>query len=855
MPVVVARIDPVVFMGNDFTAHAATVRAAQRAVGTEVAATAWVNIDDLPRVGINGDQLHLSAAGQLRLGWRMARAYMRLLTDAGVLADVSIGPSGQSVRRDLAEEVLHGVLGRAWEPTLSLDNSGDWSFAYERRSDLGRLDGFLEVSGDLQTWQHAEQATLAAVEPLAGGFERMHHVFSRTGSEPIFVRMKVADTRTLPEFTFAEVRDLYARMVRGWAQNLNQAGTAWHTPESTFEAVTRKVFSLGAWFSRPGRAAIVTVDGDEVDLATPLIRALRHGTDPDHPNRWSRGTWQWDPIIVDAPLIGLAAWALHQGWLADPANLDAPWEQLSPVDRSRINGFLSAMPSHHTYFNNWNLFISLNHISRKALAANGIGEFGGYSQAVINDKMRVIRNMHRGAGWHTDNVNNDVYDDYNSLVLLSFQMLQFILEPDTPEAETVLPASRGRGREDVLREVAEWVASQRWFFDDAGAHIEFGRSTAYKYARLLSVLLAYYLEHYHNAVPGGWNYGFSIFPEDRLSTGQLRAMVRLHLNHYLRNEAVAPDTFRIGRGQTPDSGPQTDEPYIAAGSVYWAQHVFAVLWMLDADDPLWTTPEEPLPAAKGDFERWMHVPGFLLRGRSETAGHVELINVGNWIPFISPDDYNRYINKYNKFSYSSRLGWATRSGTLLDQCLLLNNAIRVQAEGDYYRPSDWPENVQGVARSVADLDGRRVSTLMFFSGDAQIRVHRVTGTAGYQLRDGGYALGRYASESPIIQTGADWVYLESSRGAVMLQRLLEFNEIQTISGIGNHSRDPAWHVPFARTNSAAGSPFYAGVLTQGSAFPFDPGTVMDQIHSVEPLAEGIRIVFADGLELWAPFLP
>ncbi|MCD8481897.1 MAG: DUF2264 domain-containing protein, partial [Verrucomicrobia bacterium] len=307
-------------------------------------------------------------------------------------------------------------------------------------------------------------------------------------------------------------------------------------------------------------------------------------------------------------------------------------------------------------------------------------------------------------------------------------------------------ATRARVAKEILREISDWVADQQWFFDDAGAHIEFGRSTAYKYARLVSLLLAYYLENYHNSVPGGWNYDFSIFPESRFSVGQLRALIRLHLNHYLRNEAIDPDTFRMGRGQTPDSGGQTDEPYIAAGSVYWAQHVFAVLWLLDDDDPLWSEPEQDLPAAGGDFERWLPVPGFLLRGRSQTAGHVELINVGNWIDVSNSENYNRYINKYNKFSYSTRLGWITRSGSLLDQALMVNNSLRVESEGDFYRPNIWPEYAQGVARSVAEIGGRRVSTLIFMEGDAQIRLHRIVGSAGAQLREGAYALGRDINE-------------------------------------------------------------------------------------------------------------
>ncbi len=857
LPVVVARIDPAPFGGADYAANAATVRNAQTGYVRATAHSAWVDMDDLPRVG-GGDQHHLSDAGLRRLGWRMARAYLRLQALAGRPADaVVVQPGSGQPRRDFtADNALAVLPADGWQPSLDITSPDSGfhtaTFAHTRRTDTGRKRLSLQYSHNLSDWAPTDDWDVLAAEPAGAGLER---ITLRSGpwsaGEPIFIRPRPEDTRTLDELTFEKTRDLWLRMVRGWAGRLNSAGTGWeNVPTYFYEAATRMAFPLAAWLSQPGREGAWDVDGVEVDPGELLVTMLRHGTDPGHPQRWPRSpSNQWDQIIVESAVVALAAWILQAGG-------SSAWDALSSADRSNINSFLQSMPT-HTYTTNWTYFVHFNHFFRKRLNDAGVSEFGGHNLSVMENSLRRAYQLKRGGGWYSDHAETDIFDDYTPLVLAAYPMILFMADPGVSESQTRLSDTGGIGRREILRGVARFVAAQPWFFDDGGAHPEFGRSTSYKMGRLITLILAYHLEFAYNRAPGGWNYDFSIFPEDEISVGQLRRLIRLHLNHYLRNETIDPDHFRIHHGLTREGGPLVMEEYLerSPGSVYWAGYPFAALWLLADDDPLWSTPEEPLPAEENAFDRWNDVPGFLLRARPDT-GHLELFNSAtNGGVSLRSYNYTQYMNKYNKFSYSSRIGYTTRDGTRLDQCLLINNVIRDDPEGDLYRPAGWADGEPGVLRTAADIDGRRVSTLIFFRGGAQIRVHRITGPAGFQLREGGYALGRNAGETPAVQTGADWTYRESSRGAALFARLAGYNENLTASDTGTHSRDPAWTMDGARTASVGNTPHYAAVMVKASAFPFEPTTARNSLASISADADGANLQFTDGSTQWAPFLP
>src|SRR5690606_14647881 len=161
------------------------------------------------------------------------------------------------------------------------------------------------------------------------------------------------------------------------------------------------------------------------------------------------------------------------------------------------------------------------------------------------------------------------------------------------------------------------------FFAADGAYQEYGRSGAYKFARLGALLWA----HRHGAWPH--------------SVGLLRTIVERHLRWYLRRGAIRPDgTLR--QALTSTGSPAIRESYISTGASYWATQAFGGLWSLPDDDPLWTTAPEPLPIERGDVHRVLMEPGWILTGTRE-SGHIH-----RFTTYVS-----HYPAKYAKLAYST----------------------------------------------------------------------------------------------------------------------------------------------------------------------------------------------------------
>ena len=660
-----------------------------------------------------------------------------------------------------------------------------------------------------------------------------------------FARVAARDPNELDAFTFPAVRDLWARLLVGHQARTNAAGTRW--PNNDLEGPTRMLWSLGAWLSRPERPRTLAWNGQTADLADLTLRALKNGSNPSEPTRWPLSSGYNQQMVVEAPNVAFAAWALRQAHLATSAG--SVWSQLTGTDLANLNALLRDQDN-SLYPHNWNTFVILNHEVRKRLDLSGVPAFASWSQTQIDTHLARVNSVHFGGGWHTDDSTFSglpVFEDYQNWGYASHLLLWTLLAADDAPAATVIPGTNGLDRAALLDRVSAQLSTQPWFYDVHGAHPEYGRSTTYKFARLVGLALAYSLDRTKNTA-FGWNLP-PVLPPD-VSVGQLRRLLRLHLNHYLALGMIDPADNTLRERQTPWSDPEVMEGYSTPGSTNWAAFLFAPLWLLPEDDLLWTTPEEPLPTEKFDSALWIEPAGFLVRS-SRADGHVELFNTR-----VDKTTVSYYENKYDKFVYSSALGFLTRSGGRLDNSLQLSDTTwrRTPSAGDQWLPADLPADAPGVLRSVHVQGSRRASTLIFLRDGLQVRVHRVTGAAG-RIREGGYALGHFPDETlPAPVHGPDWTYLRSSTGATMTARLLGFTATSTTSGAGRHSRHPAWRLAWNDAPSAADGAIVA-TLVKGSRHPFDPAAVRAQVSSVSADATGATVTWIDGSSTAAPFLP
>jgi hypothetical protein len=785
----------------------------------------------------------------------------RLVTRAADGPPAWIADRNANGLADLLEDALgyepggSGVPPAPWRLEAKDGGGGQPSliFHYTRREPPAWVRPQVEVSGDLQAWTSA--GVPAPVEgALVGGVRRELSVdLGPAAAAPLFARLGLRDDRALEELSFAAARDLWLRMLRYYSGVLNaNRNRGVVSPFSNdMELVARTLWSLGAWFYHDNRPASLQVDGDTVDLQGLVVDALRNGANPSAGGAWGGGTTgKGNQNIVEAANIAFVAWALGDAHArgVEPA----PWDQLSPADRANLHAWLDSNDNNVTgsqqYFdNNWNMFIVLNYEARRQLNALGATEFATWSEPAIEEALRLIQTFNRGGGWFTDdNQDRPEYDDYGPWTIVSHQLFYFMMNPQRVIDNTPIAGSGGVTPRQILADIASFLASQAYLYDADGGHPEWGRSTTYKFARLVSNILAYAIDRQFNT-PEGWNLPFPILPES-MPPGQLRRMVRLHLNHYLSGEMIDPLSFHIHPRQTRTSGPEVIESYSIEGSTYWAMITFAGLWLIDDDDPFWSAPEAPLPAELGDFAHWFIVPGLLLHHHRD-HGHLEAVNLGNSKENLLGGQYAR---KYEKFVYSSRIGFITRSGPAYDQAIEINGQTRAappQADLFFFDGMD-PGDI-GVGRSSYTIDSRGVSTLIFLKDGAMVRVHRMTG-ASATVREGGYALGHNTGDPVFSAAGPDWHYFESPHGSAFTQLLLGYAAGLETSGSTYHTRHQQYRLFYGETQNAPDGSVFA-ILSSGSRGPQDPHALAALVSGIEIDGDRVTVSFADGTQQQAAF--
>ncbi len=822
MPAVIARVDPedIPAWGQYFRTNADIVRAAIMNYAANNPLAEWVNVDDLPRrkslEPSSPDIIHYVYTGQLMLGDRMAQAYLRLLQPA---VGAPCGKDRVSFRKEKSGHP-HGE-GKGHPDLLDVV-----------------LDG---------------NRTVAEAELPCGSKSVSARAMSRVG-RPI-ARNSVSDIVRSQSLGLLEVADIFRCVLCWWSRYLNAACTADTLPGSTqhpFEWSTRMLVPMAAWLSQPGRSMSVTWNNVTVDVAETLRKALVNGSDPAHPDRWPIASASSDQIVVEAPQVAYATWLLYQAKLAGAPG-GAVWDSLTSTQRSNINSFLAntARDTYTTYPHNWNMFIVISHEVRKRLQTAGVSEFSGWSQTAMDTCRKNLQDRHKGGGWYSDNALRNVHDDYTPWAILPDQMVAYTIGAGDTQAQTVIAGTNGRGRAEILADIASWLAGHPLQFDAKGRNPEFGRSTTYKFGRLRGLTTAYYVDRFYSSA-----WGVSPYPKAEVPPGLLRRPVRLHLGHYLANGTLDPETGELRNGQTLESAACTMEPYISNGSRFWAMMSLVPLLQLPDNDPLWSAAEVSLPSENYAYEAWFQKPGLLFRHVPDDH-HVELFNGrcqrGSWT-----DD--TYIPRYGKYVYSSQIGHCLSSGSPYDQSISIGSYRRDNpSSASYIVPGGTPADQPGVLRTTlvqgnsANQEHYTVKTLIFFKGPVHVRVSRIIGAAGQPVREGGYAPGHRANEiPPAVLTGVDWAYMESSTGAAFIARLLGYGMLQQVSGTGNHTRSALWRLAYAEVASAP-DPFDCAVLVRGSARRFDPDATRALVSSLQINGKAVTIQWSDDSSTTACF--
>lgn len=518
-------------------------------------------------------------------------------------------------------------------------------------------------------------------------------------------------------FTHQEAIQLWSRLVAGWANSLDDEGSRTlidgypnHADVGgSYEGVTRMLWGLGGWLSQPNRSPIVTWRGQSYDIEALTRRALVNGCNPNSPSYWGieyTPERLHDQRTVETGQIAFALWQTR----------DRIWDKLDAHEQSNIYNFLERFTRPPvTTGNNWSLFWVLNHASRKSL---GLPYDQSIIDVIIGD---YLDKVYSGDGWYDDSPSSGVgyYDDYNLWVFGSHVLAWAQVDGD----------SKPERRDELLQRIQLYMDKLPYFFASNGAYTEFGRSLAYKFARLGAPLWAYKL--------GVWS----------PPVGMLRRLVGHHLRWYTDRGAIYNDgTLR--QALTANGSPEIVERYISTGATYWAMQAFGGLWSLPDDDPFWTTEEVPLPAEVADFTQIYPQPNWILQAN---AGEVQRFNAGSMKGVDA---------KYAKFVYSTlnpfNVGMSNGSPSPDNMLSLTSDNIRGQrsrniasaVHADGWLRIKWEQDLNG--------DTHTIDTVIIVRGEQSIRAHRIqlapNTSSPIGLIEGCSPLGYSAGEVPSIQS-------------------------------------------------------------------------------------------------------
>jgi len=521
-------------------------------------------------------------------------------------------------------------------------------------------------------------------------------------------------------FTHQEAVNLWSRLVAGWANSLDNEGSRTLMDGypnradvgGSYEGVTRMLWGLGGWLSQPNRSPLITWQDNTYDLEALTRRAFVNGCNPESHSYWgieSNPPQHHDQRTVETGQIAFALWQ----------SKDRIWDKLNQEEQTHIYNFLErfARPP-VTTDNNWSLFWVLNHASRKALGLP-------YEQSIIDSVIGdYLDRVYCGDGWYDDASQRGVgyFDDYNLWVFGSH-----VLTWAQVDGENWIDR-----RDELLGRIRLLMHELPYFFASDGAYTEFGRSLAYKFARLGAPLWAYKM--------GAWDH----------STGMLRQLVGQHLRWYVDRGAIRNDgTLR--QSLTATGSPEICERYISTGATYWAMQVFGGLWSLADDDPFWSADEEPLPAEVSKFTKVYHQPGWVLKANN---GEVERFNAGSlkgvdakYAKFVYSTQHPFNVGLSNGFPSPDNMLSLT-DGTSRGQ-RTKNLAFAVDANWLRFR---WEQTLNGYTHTI--------DSAIILQDGQHIRAHRITLNpeckTQLSLIEGCSVLGYSAGQVPQILSRDTW---------------------------------------------------------------------------------------------------
>lgn len=475
------------------------------------------------------------------------------------------------------------------------------------------------------------------------------------------------------EFYHQLEKPVRTHQVQNGALDLGTSGTHYGQRQIEIEAFLRQLWAAGSLQSN--------TPSNDFDCYKKGILA---GTDPTSQKYWGTVS-DYDQLIVEMAALSVTMIVTK----------DTFWEKLSKKEQTNLYRWLEQINHIGVHENNWLFFRVLTNVCFLKL-----GLPADITQ--MNLDLEKLDSFYVGEGWYIDG-NKHQMDYYIAWAFHFYGLLYAaFMEKEDPERSAIF-----------IKRSRLFAQDFKYWFDDEGKAIPFGRSLTYRFAQsaFWSALVFANVE----ALP--W--------------GEIKYLLFKNLSFWQHQKICQPDGL-LSIGYSYENL-YMSESYNGPGSPYWAFKTFLIL-ACPKTHPFWQA-----KMLKPEKQQTHFVSKAKMLLRTEPDG------ISAMYPADQTTNQAHAAEKYSKFVYTSEFGFSISKDNNGIARGAFDNTLAVALAGsNHYLIKEIDEDYKITSFFVwhkwAPFIGVEVRTYLIPVLYGHIRIHEIDSKYTLDILDGGYAV-------------------------------------------------------------------------------------------------------------------
>jgi len=407
------------------------------------------------------------------------------------------------------------------------------------------------------------------------------------------------------------------------------------------------------------------------------------GVNPESPFYWGT-VHDYDQLIVEMAALAVMLMETKNEF----------WARLNKLDQGNLIEWLSQINEVDVHKNNWRFFRVLVNVALIKLEQP-------YSKKHLTKDLEAINEMYLGDGWYFDG--NPQQMDYYIPWAFHYYGLIYVKEMAEIDPKQVA----------IFKERSILFAQNfKYWFDDNGAGVPFGRSLTYRFAQIAFWSALVYAD------------------VEALPWGQIKGLIFRHFRYWASQKMTKSDGI-LSLGYAYENLYLT-ESYNSPGSPYWSFKSFLILGV-DETHPFWQAAEEGI-----DSEERIYVPEAKMILTNQEQQNVLLY------PAAQLTNQAHSSEKYSKFVYSSRFGFSIGKDSIGLSRGAFDNTLAVAETGfdSYVSKGNCQESYaeeRYLYHKWQPMPQVWINSWIIPLGAWHIRVHKIETQREITVADGGFS--------------------------------------------------------------------------------------------------------------------